>query len=415
MRLNLKEKQAAAGKLIEGLQQNLKDKKAGKQPSVKIKTNAGLREANAYKTFLNTLGGDTNGAPSVLANMREMISSTDVIQMVPKIIEGEMIEAAEPEYLAVNFFQKVQAPAGGVVVVIPVVGEIFAKEVGEAEPYNEDAMDYTMLEKSYLKVDVKKVGIKVSITEEAVADYTWDVYNLTIKKMGRAFARFKEEKCMQEFSKHGHICFDNNLAAQNPNAQTTGLGEDGTRNNTLSVEDFLDLVLAAITNHHTPTDCIMHPLTWTVFARNSMIGAGMSWGALGGADVHPWGGTQGTPGFAGMQNNEGPQKFILRPEQVQNRLPIPLSMNFSPFVKFDKEKKVFDMYVLDRNDVGVIAQREEITMDNWTDPERDIRFVKARERYGVGISGHGRGIMVARNLSVAPSYPKTLPIRVIAE
>ena len=147
----------------------------------------------------------------------------------------------------------------------------------------------------------------------------------------------------------------------------------------------------------------------------SVTGEDISTEDLGGADVHPWGGTQGTPGFAGMQNNEGPQKFILRPEQVQNRLPIPLTMNFSPFVKFDKEKKLFDMYVLDRNDVGVIAQREEITMDNWTDPERDLRFVKARERYGVGISGHGRGIMVARNLSVAPSYPKTLPIRVIAE
>lgn len=415
MPFNLKEYQEKADKLVAGLKQNEKDIKAGKAPSVKINTKASLKEAKAYKQFLDTVGGHTEGAPSVMSNLKEMLTSTDVIQMVPKIIQGEMIEAAEPEYLATNFFNKIQAPAGGAVVVVPVVGEIFAKEMGEGEPYNEDAPDHTLIEKSYLRPTIKKVGLRVSITEEALADYTWDIYNLTIRKMGQAFARFKEEKCMNEFSKHGHVVFDNdpNVVAQDDTFATSGLGEDGTPNGTLSVEDFLDLVLAAITNKHTPTDCIMHPLTWVVFARNSMIGAGLSWGALNGQGVHPAGGTQGSPN-AGMQNDMGAQKFILRPEQVQNRLPIPLTMNFSPFVKFDKKKKLFDMYVLDRNDVGVIAQREEIVMDNWTDPTRDIQFLKARERYGVAIKQHGSGVMVARNLAVKPSYPKTVPIRVRA-
>lgn len=146
-----------------------------------------------------------------------------------------------------------------------------------------------------------------------------------------------------------------------------------------------------------------------------MEGIGMTFGALGGQSVNPSGGTQGSPNFSGLQNDMGPQKFILTPGQMNNRLPFGITMNLTPFVRFDKEKGLFDCYVVDRNAVGVIAQRQDITMDNWTDPERDIQYVKAKERYGVGITDNGLGIMVARNIAAKVSYPKRLPVRVIAE
>lgn len=202
---------------------------------------------------------------------------------------------------------------------------------------------------------------------------------------------------------------------QEPALGTTGIGVDGQPNNTLAVEDFLDLMLAAITNNHTPTDFFAHPLIWTVFARNSMIGAGLGFGALGGQNVNPSGGTQGSPNYAGLQNNIGNQQFILRPEQVQNRMPVALTVNLTPQVRWDKEHKLFDCYVVDRNNLGVIAQRQDITMDNWADPMRDIQFIKAKERYGVGIQDNGLGIMVARNISADVSYPKTIPVHVVAD
>ena len=413
--VTLNERLEKAEKRLKAMKENEALKKQGKAPKYAIKGNIGMKEREAYKDFLSTLAGKETGKKSAMTSLKEMISSTDVIDMIPRVIEGEMIEAAEPEYLFSNLFTKVQAPSAGVTIVVPIIGEIFAKEMGEGEPYNEDAPEITTMENNRLTIDIKKVGLKVSISEEALSDYTWDIYNITVRKVGQAFARFKEEKCMDEASMHGHIVFDNALRDQKPEAGTTGLGEDGKPNNTLSIEDFLDLMLAAITNHHTPTDFFAHPLIWTVFARNSMIGAGMSWGALGGQNVNPSGGTQGSPNYSGLQNNMGPQQFILRPEQVQNRLPFALNVNLTPFVKFDKEKKLFDCYVVDRNNLGVIAQREEITMDNWTNPERDIQYIKARERYGVGIQDHGLGIMVARNIAVAPSYPKTLPVHVVAD
>ena len=339
-------------------------------------------------------------------SIQESLMSTDTIKLIPKVIEGQLREAAEPEYLATRFMNTIHVEGGtSSVYVIPVVGELRASDVSEGGRYNEDSVDFNTLENGTLEVRVKKIGLKVSITEEAISDSSWDIYGINVRKMGQAMARYKEEWCFNSFSNHGHVIFDNNLREQLPEAGTTGRAQDGSFNDTLSIEDFLDLVLALMANDMTPTDIIMHPLTWVIFARNSMIGNGMTYGAFGAQHVHPWGATQGTPGFAGLAADEGPQQFIMRPEQVQNRLPMPLTMNFSPFVNFDKVNKKFDMYCVDRANVGVIVEKEGLSTDNWTDPERDIRLLKVKERYGVGILNNGRGITVARNLAVAPTYP----------
>ena len=70
------------------------------------------------------------------------------------------------------------------------------------------------------------------------------------------------------------------------------------------------------------------------------------------------------------------------------------------------------MYCLDRTEVGVIVQKENLSTENWTDPERDLRNLKCKERYGIGILNNGKAITVAKNLSVAPSYPQPPVIKI---
>ena len=355
------------------------------------------------KMVRNIRGDHSHGSITV----SESLMTTDTLKMIPKVIEGQLREAAEPEYLATKFMNtvKVDSATPGTVYVIPIVGESRAGEVSEGGRYNEDSVETGTIENKTLEIRVKKIGLKVSITEEAITDSSWDIYGINVRKMGQAMARYKEEWCFNTFSNHGHVIFDNDMRQQMPEAGTTGRAADGSFNDTMSIEDFLDLVLALMSNGQTPTDIIMHPLTWVIFARNSMIGNGVTYGAFGGDNVHPWGATQGTPGFAGLAANKGPQQFILSPDQVQNRLPMPLTVNFSPFINFDKRNKKFDMYCIDRSNVGVIVEKESLTTDNWTDPERDIRLLKVKERYGVGVLDNGRGITVARGLAVAPTYP----------
>lgn len=371
--------------------------KKNRKPDVPVRT-LDLME----KTVRNLNGDYTEGR----ADIRETLTTTDTAKLIPKVIEGKLREAAEPEYLGTRFMNKIKVDGNSsAVYVVPIAGELVASEVSEGGRYNEDYIDYSTIENNALEVRVKKIGLKVNITEEAINDSSWDILGINVNKMGRAMARYKEEWIFENFSNHGHIIFDNNMRKQLPESGTTGRAQDGSFNDTLSVEDFLDMVLALMGNGFTPSDVVMHPLTWVIFARNAMIGNGLSFGALGGQNVHPWGATQGTGGFAGLSANGDGQKLIMTPEQVQNRLPVPLQVNFSPFVKFDKVNKLFDMYCLDRNEVGVIVQKEEMSTGEWIDPERDIRSLKVKERYGVGILNNGRAITVARNIAVAPSHP----------
>lgn len=391
-------------KAIEQQEKDFESGKTDKRPSVNQKT-LDLTE----KMIRNIYGDYSKGS----ATIREALMSTDTVRLIPKVIEGQLREAAEPEYLASKFMNVIHVEGNNsAVYVVPVVGEIFASEVTEGGRYNEQNLDFNTVENGQLEIRVKKYGLKVTISEEAIQDSSWDIYGINVRKMGRAMARLKEENCFNAFSNHGHILFDNDKREQFPEAGTTGRDADGSYNDTLSVEDFLDLVLALMGNNRVPTDIIMHPLTWVIFARNSMIGNGLTFGAFGGNQVHPWGATQGTPGFAGLSSEEGPQKLIMRPDQVQNRLPVPLAINFSPFVRFDKLKKRFDMYCIDRSEVGVIVEREGLSTDDWNDPERDMRMLRVKERYGVGILDNGKGITVARNIAVAPTYPLPPELRI---
>lgn len=391
-------------KAIEQQEKDFESGKTDKRPSVNHET-LDLTE----KMIRNIYGDYSKGS----ATIKEALMSTDTVRLIPKVIEGQLREAAEPEYLASKFMNVIHVEGNNsAVYVVPVVGEIFASEVTEGGRYNEQNLDFNTVENGQLEIRVKKYGLKVTISEEAIQDSSWDIYGINVRKMGRAMARLKEENCFNAFSNHGHILFDNDKREQFPEAGTTGRDADGSYNDTLSVEDFLDLVLALMGNNRVPTDIIMHPLTWVIFARNSMIGNGLTFGAFGGNQVHPWGATQGTPGFAGLSSEEGPQKLIMRPDQVQNRLPVPLAINFSPFVRFDKLKKRFDMYCIDRSEVGVIVEREGLSTDDWNDPERDMRMLKVKERYGVGILDNGKGITVARNIAVAPTYPLAPEVRI---
>nr|DAT76879.1 MAG TPA: major capsid protein [Caudoviricetes sp.] len=345
-------------------------------------------------------------------SIKETIMTTDVVDLVPRIIESKMIEAEDTQSVISPFFTKVQAGNTNGTVVVPIIGELQAHEVAEGGAYNDEAVEINTLEYNSIEVRPKKIGLKVTLSEEVIMDSYWDIMEANLSRIGGAMARYKDEWCAREFSEHGHIVFDNALAAQNPDAATTGLGEDSLPNNTLSVEDFMSMCLALMANDKTPTDVIMHPLCWLVFARNAMVGQGLTFGAMGAMNVNPFGTTQGTGGFAGLSNNMGPQQFVLNESQARFNLPMPINVILSPRVKFDKANKTFDMYVIDRNNIGAIVQREDLSVEKWTNPEIDVRIIKAKERYGIGIMDNGKGIAVAKNISAMPSYPRPTVVRV---
>ena len=395
------------------IKQNRNDKNKTEEEKANFKPSTDPHTINLMEQMILNLGGNYSKGR---ASIKESLTTTDAVKLIPKIIEGKLLEASEPAYLGTNFFQTIHVDGGNsAVYVIPVVGELYAHEVGEGQRYKEETFDMNTIENAEIEVRVKKVGVKVSITEEAIADSSWDILGINVRKMGKAMARYKEEQIFNTFSDGCHTVFDNNLRSQDPSLGTTGRDKNGEFNDTLSVEDFLDATMALMAKGYNPSDAIFHPLTWVIFARNSMLGNGLTFGALGGNNVSPWGTIQGTNAPFGLQNNGNGQKLIMRPEDVQNRLPVPMNINFSPFVKFNKENKTFDMYIIDRSEVGVIVEREGLSTDNWSDPEKDIRMLKAKERYGIGLLNNGQAINVVKGIAVAPSYPLAPEVRVKTE
>ena len=312
-------------------------------------------------------------------SVSEALTTADANILIPKVVSQVVAEAAEPMLLASQFFQKVQLNEGRSMEFIH-FGAIRAFEIGEGQEYPNQTLNLTKQGIGAVDVKVKKYGLKVQITDEMISDSQWDVIGLHLKAAGRAMARKKEEVIFHEFNTHGHVVFDAAKFAPDQEGYPTGRGFNGEYNGTLTAEDIIDMAVSIMAAGFTPTDIVMHPLCWSLFAKNA---------ALTGSSVAAFG--QG-------QVNFDPRSF-----NTSNALG--LNVIFSPFVPFDQVNKTFDFYLIDRNNVGVIVVKDDISTEQFDDPLRDIQTLKVKERYGVGILNGGLGLAVARNIKFAKTYP----------
>jgi hypothetical protein len=275
-------------------------------------------------------------------------------------------------------------------------GAIRAFDIPEGSAYPEQVLDVSKFGAATTNVRVQKVGLKVALTEEVISDSRWDVIAMHLRAAGRAMARKKEEKAFENFSQHGHTVFDgdDSDAALKP----SGRGFDGTKNNTLTAEDFIAMCTSIMAVGFTPTDVIMHPLCWALFAKNQFINDLMGVAAFGGGAA------------AADASYEEPPKSRYLGQTVSFGLPVRgLSLSFSPWVPFDEVNKKFDVFILDRNNVGVILVKDDMTTEQFVDPEKDIYNLKVKERYGIGILNGGYGIAVAKNVAFKKTW--TIPER----
>jgi hypothetical protein len=208
--------------------------------------------------------------------------------------------------------------------------------------------------------------------------------------------RHKENKCFKAWTKHGHPVYDNMLP--DPEAHTSGLDAAGVRNNTMAVEALLNMIIAIMANEMNPTDILLHPLSWIAFARSELTGS---------LDIN-----NQMRGVYGAKKQPS-SSFALGPGSIQGRIPFAFNVSLSPFVPFDKENKLFDMYCLDKDNVGILLVKDDLKMEKFDEPARDIQNIKFIERYGVGVVHEGRGIAVAKNISLDKSYPEPLGVNIL--
>lgn len=314
-------------------------------------------------------------------SIREALTTNDANILVPKTIQQVTTAAAQAKYLATKYFKRINLNEGRSMEFIH-FGAIRAEEIAEGMEYPEQLLNLTKSGIGPVEVRVRKYGLKVSITDEMIDESQWDVVGLHLEAAGQAMARLKEQNAFSAFSRHGHVVFDAKMFEPGQDGYPTGRGFNGELNGTLTAEDMLDMAVSVMSAGFTPTTIIMHPLTWSLFAKNEFLMNSVKHNAAFG---------QGTNGQD--------------PREVSTSNSLGLSVEFSPFVPFDQANKTFDFYLIDEDNVGVMVVKEDISTEQFDDPTRDIKNLKIKERYGLGILNGGLGIAVARNIAFKKTYP----------
>lgn len=311
----------------------------------------------------------------VRVTIKEAFSSPDAPMLFPKVLSRTLKEAAEPEMLVTPLLSTVRLGKGRSLE-FPAVNAIQAAEIPEGQEYPEQQLAFAR----QVEGKVSKKGVKVSFTEEVIADSLWDIVGLHVRAAGRAMARLKEQIALSRFRDAATVVFDNDDAGVD---DTTGAGSDGVANNTLRWDDVVDMAAVLMAENHIATDFILHPLMWSVFvkeAHHNLGGSAPLW------SFRPTSASQAANGTA----------------------PMGLNVLVSPFVSFTAKDGATpaksDVFLIDRNEVGVLLVRDDMSTDDWTDLTRDIRSLKMKERYDIIMLGDGEGITVAKNVSLARNY-----------
>lgn len=322
---------------------------------------------------------DDNGSKLTIT---EAFASPDAPILFPKVISRTLKEAAEPQLLVTPLLQVVRLSKGRSLE-IPAVNAIQASEIPEGQEFPEQALAFA----KQAEGKVSKKGVKVAFTEEVITDSLWDIVGLHVRAAGRAMARLKEQIALDRFRESATVVLDNDGGVA-----TSGLGQDGTANGSLTWDDVVDMAAVLMAQQHQPTDFIIHPLMWSIFLKDAVFHAG---GANAGAS---WGSNVRTPGGT-----------------LNQTAPLGLNVIVSPYVSFTAKvtgatpaPAKSDVFLIDRNEIGVLLVKEDLSTDEWNDPTRDIRSLKLKERYDIVMSGDGEGIAVAQNVNLVRNYDVTL-------
>lgn len=314
-------------------------------------------------------------------SVKEAFASPDAPILFPKVISRTLREAAEPQMLVTPLLSVVRLGKGRSLE-FPAVNAIQAAEIPEAQEYPEQALAFS----PQIEGKVSKKGVKVVFTEEVIQDSLWDIVGLHVRAAGRAMARLKEQIALSRFAEASTVVFDNDDSDAD---STTGRGIDGAHNNTVVWDDIVDMAAVLMAENHIPTDFIIHPLMWSLFLKDSIF-------HMGGSN-YPGAWNYGVNSRDGVANSTAP---------------LGLNVLVSPFVNFEARDgdtaAKSDVFLIDRNEVGVLLVKDDMSTDEWNDPTRDIRSLKMKERYDIVMLGDGEGITVAKNVSLARNYDVTV-------
>lgn len=372
-----------------------------------------------------------------LDEFKDVFFTEDLTRFIGTTVTSIVQEAVEPELLVVpNLFKSIAYEGPGRTVEIGGVGALHAAEVPEGQEYPE--ADFSYGDGYIIQLGIAKHGLKLRITQEVIDDNLFDVFGMWLQMAGRALARHKEEYGIMLLNDMGITVADNGQANDDTElGHMSGRDIAGNFNGTMTANDIFDMWVYGYLRGFNYDTLLMNPLAWKVFMNddkareiffsNGVIASnrqpdgsgastfGAGFGGLGyksdpyGNDYNNLGtGLAGPNPFTQNLNPLG-ASFNIAPKY----LPSPLKIIVSPHVGYGsstvggKAVKVTDIMMADSQNAGLLMTKEGISMDEWADPERDIRSMKIKERWGMALLAQGKGVAVAKNVVIADNYQFT--------
>ena len=335
----------------------------------------------------------------------DALSTPDASILIGKVVSNIVKEAIEPLLIGSSLLHTIRFSAGQQIT-FPAAGAFTAEDIPEGGEYPERKLEVAGTVTAF----IGKSGVKVRITDEMLRYSQYDVMSMHIRAAGRALARHKETKIFNMINNEGIVVFDNNVATQ----QTSGRSSSGTGNGTITLDDLLVMYAKIVSKGFVPNAILMSPLGWLLFARDPILRA---FGFANGGPM--FGPMQGQPGLAkswyqggvNVGPTAGAPYTATTYTSVPNMFPSPLRVIVSPFLPYTAgtlglggTPATTNIIMADTNELGIIVIDEDVTNEEWDDPNRDIRTIKFRERYGLGILNQGYAIAIAKNINIARSY-----------
>lgn len=330
---------------------------------------------NKFEAWDNAFNEDGFIDDDNRVTIKEAFGSPDAPILFPKVINRTLREAGEPVALVTPLFSTVRVKQRSME--FPAINAIQAGEIPEGQEYPEQQLAFI----KQVEGKITKKGVKVAFTEEVINDSQWDIMGLHVRAAGRAMARLKEQIALTRFKDAASIVFDNDSGSYD---DTTGRDINGVLNLTVTWDDIVDMAAVLHSENHAPTDLILHPLMWPLFLKSAPM-------HVPGAPTLGWNTT--------VSSKEG---------VANSTAPLGLNVILSPFVSFTAKSGATpaksDLFLIDRNDIGTLMVRDDLSVDEWNDPTRDIRSLKLKERYDIVCYGDGENVTVAKNVRLAPNY-----------
>lgn len=342
--------------------------------------------------------------------LKDILNKGDLSKYLPVAISEVVRAAAEPLLIANQLFTRI-AQKDGVFITLPAEGAMeMIDEIAAGAEYGTE--DIAMGTGTVIRVDIRKYGVKLALTEEMIEASQYDVIAQWLKAAGKAFARRKNAVCFSMMSKIGMTLVDNMNPAQSVLGRSlSGKDATGAFNYSFGEEDFFDIYAAMLVEGYAPDTIVMHPLTWAIWTKDPFLKV-FTWQngggpLIGGYDVQGVS-REGTFGGLGMSpkgarpGEQNPSDFQGKP-QLPAWAGVPFKVLVSPQVPFDPVKKTSTIFFIDSQNCGALIQAEEINHHSWSDPERDIQSIKLREKYAIAILNEGRGVGVVKNVKLVPN------------